>query len=192
MIAGLLLAAGGATRFGSQKLIAPFNGTPLVRQAADALARATDAVIVVVGNDATAVRDALRDSQARFVENSDWATGLASSLRCGVAALGPEVEAVVVALGDQPGIDSAVIREVVEIWRKAQSPIVATRYAGVRGHPVLFDRAVFGELAGLTGDVGAKPILDRSLDRVAYLDLAVAVPRDVDTRRDLDVLNSGA
>jgi molybdenum cofactor cytidylyltransferase len=192
MIAGLLLAAGGATRFGSQKLVAPFNGAPLVRHAADALARATDAVIVVVGNDATAVRDALGDSQARFVENSDWATGLASSLRCGVAVLGPEVEAVVVALGDQPGIDSAVIREVVEIWRKAQPPIVATRYAGVRGHPVLFDRAVFGELAELTGDVGAKPILDRSPGRVAYLDLAVAVPLDVDTPHDLDVLNSGA
>jgi molybdenum cofactor cytidylyltransferase len=195
MIAGLLLAAGGATRFGSQKLVAPLKGEPLVRYAADVLAEGTDAMIVVVGNDADSVRDALRGCDARLIENGDWATGLASSLRCGISTLGPETEAVVVALGDQPGIDPEVIRSVIALWRTTRSPIVATRYDGVRGHPVLFDRSLFAELGELTGDVGAKPILDRSPERVVYLDLAAAVPRDVDTRRDLDdldVLNSGA
>jgi molybdenum cofactor cytidylyltransferase len=191
VIAGLLLAAGGATRFGSQKLVAPLDGTPLVRHAAESLCRETDMVVVVVGNDADAVRSALDGIDVFFVDNSEWAEGLAGSLRRGIAALGPETEAVVVTLGDQPGIRASVIRDVIDAWRAAAPPIVAARYDGVRGHPVLFDRAVFDELAGVAGDVGAKPVIDRVPERVAYVDVATAMPRDVDTRADLDGLRSG-
>lgn len=95
MIAGVLLAAGGARRFGSQKLVATFAGVPLVRHAAEALSRATDSLLVVVGRDADAVRASLRGIDAVIVENTDWSTGLASSIRCGVAAVSADTEAIV-------------------------------------------------------------------------------------------------
>lgn len=190
MIAGLLLAAGGARRFGSQKLVVPLNGQPLVRHAAQVLIAATDAVTAVVGNDADLVQAALNDLRVAVVENRDWATGLASSLRCGIAALPADAEAVVIALGDQPGIDPGVIRSVVARWRAGGSTIVATRYAGVQGHPVLFDRSVFGELLALGGDRGAKPVIERAGGRVAFVDVAAPAPGDIDTPDDLSMIDS--
>ena len=188
MIAGVLLAAGGATRFGSQKLIATLNGTPIVRLAARALAAATDISIIVVGSESTSVRAALGETDARVVENPDWAQGLATSLRCGIAAVPANVAAAIVSLGDQPGLDVAVARSLIARWRDTESPIVTARYRGVRGHPVLFDRSVFAEIATLRGDAGAKALIEQSPDRVAYVDIDADVPRDVDTKDDLAAL----
>lgn len=191
MIAGVLLAAGGARRFGSQKLVATFAGVPLVRHAAEALSRATDSLLVVVGRDADAVRASLRGIDAVIVENTDWSTGLASSIRCGVAGVPTDTEAIVVALGDQPGIGSAVIERLIARWRESGLPIAAVRYQGQRGHPVLFDRSLFPEIAMLEGDVGARGLIDLSPDRVTYVDVDEPMPVDVDTRRDLDALGPG-
>lgn len=191
MIAGVLLAAGGARRFGSQKLVATFAGVPLVRHAAEALSRATDSLLVVVGRDADAVRASLRGIDAVIVENTDWGTGLASSIRCGVAGVPTDTEAIVVALGDQPGIGSAVIERLIARWRESGLPIAAVRYQGQRGHPVLFDRSLFPEIAMLEGDVGARGLIDLSPDRVTYVDVDEPMPVDVDTRRDLDALGPG-
>jgi molybdenum cofactor cytidylyltransferase len=192
VIAGVLLAAGGATRFGSQKLVATLDGTPIVQLAARALAAATDISIIVVGNESTSVRAALGATEARIVENPDWAQGLATSLRCGIAAVPSEVAAAIVSLGDQPGLDAAVARSLVARWRDTQSPIVTARYRGVRGHPVLFDRSMFGEIAALRGDAGAKLLIEQSPDRVAYVDIDSDVPRDVDTKEDLASLGTRA
>jgi len=98
MIAGLLLAAGGARRFGSQKLVASLDNVPLVRHAAEALASEVDELIVVVGSEAAAVTNALDGIVARIVENAEWTVGLSSSIRCGVNAMKPETTAVIVAL----------------------------------------------------------------------------------------------
>jgi molybdenum cofactor cytidylyltransferase len=189
VIAGLLLAAGGARRFGSQKLVAPLDGQALVRYAAKTLVASTDGVTAVVGNDAEVVQSALNDLAITVVENLDWPSGLASSLRRGVAALPTGAEAVVIVLGDQPHIDPDVIRAVIGCWRSTGRAIVAARYAGVQGHPVLFSRDLFGELLTLDGDRGAKPVIDRLPERVSYVDVAVPAPRDVDTRQDLAALD---
>lgn len=189
MIVGLLLAAGGARRFGSQKLVAPLAGEPLVRHAARALIACTDSAIAVVGNGAAIVESALNDLKIAVVQNPDWSTGLASSLRCGIAALPADAEAVVVMLGDQPQIDPAVIRAVIDTWRHSGRAIVAARYDEVQGHPVLFAREVFDELLALEGDRGAKSVIERIADRLAYLDVAAPAPRDVDTPRDLNLLS---
>ena len=181
MIAGVLLAAGGARRFGSQKLIAPFRGMPLVRHAAVTLASETDQLIVVVGNEAELVRDALRGVNANFVENAAWAHGLAGSLRCGVAAAPAETQAIVIALGDQPEIDRSVIRAVAERWRETRQPIVVARYTDARGHPTLFARELFGEILALTGDRGARSVIERVPERVATVEIHGTMPRDIDT-----------
>jgi len=185
VIAGLLLAAGGARRFGSQKLVAPLDGIPLVQHAALALGRSTDVLVMVIGYEAHAVRGALAEVDGSIVENSDWSQGLSSSLRCGIAALGPDVEAIVVALGDQPRIDPLVVRSLVDCWRTSGKSIVTARYRGERGHPVLFDRTMFPQLTMLRGDVGARTIFEQSPEKVAYVDVDGPVPVDVDTPGDL-------
>lgn len=158
-----------------------------MRHAATALARSTDALVIVIGHEAGAVRAALADVDASIVENPDWSQGLSSSLRHGIAALPPNAEAVVVALGDQPRIDPLVVRSLVDRWRASGKPIVTARYRGERGHPVLFDRAVFPQLTTLRGDVGARTIFEQSPDQIAYVDVDDTVPVDVDTVEDLEM-----
>jgi molybdenum cofactor cytidylyltransferase len=189
LIAGLLLAAGGASRFGSQKLIAPLGDVPLVRHAFDALAQVVDLVIVVVGSEGHLVGAALHGTAAHVVENPDWARGLSTSIRRGVTAVPVDVDAVLIALGDEPLMAADVSRAVTAAWREAQRPIIVARYAGVPGHPVLFDRSVFGELAALDGDVGARSVIARSPERVLYVDVAAPLPDDVDRPQDLRLLD---
>jgi len=185
VIAGLLLAAGGSRRFGAQKLVATLHGVPLVRRAFDSLASAVDCVIVVVGSDAADVRSALESTKATIVVNPDWDHGLSTSIRRGIAAVPLNVEAVIIALGDEPQVDARIGVELIAEWRNSKRPIVAARYNGVQSHPVLFDRSVFIELAGLEGDVGAKRVIHRSAGRVAFVDVASARPIDVDLPADL-------
>lgn len=185
MIIGILLAAGGARRFGSQKLVANLDGIPVVRRSFDSLSPATDGVIVVVGSESDAVTRALDGTAASVVVNSDWALGLSTSLRCGILAVPPSTEAVIVGLGDEPTVDAHVSRELVREWRRNKKWIVAARYNGVQDHPVLFDRAVFNELTSLEGDVGAKRVIGRMPERVAFVDVPASQPIDVDTPADL-------
>jgi molybdenum cofactor cytidylyltransferase len=191
MIVGLLLAAGGARRFGSQKLVATLDGAPLVRHAAQALAQVTNDLIVVVGSEAEAVTRALVGVNARIVENGEWGNGLSSSIRCGVLAAPPETSAIVVALGDEPRVDGGVTRALISMWRETRRPIVVARYAGEIGHPVLFDASVFDELTALDGDRGARRVIQRSPDRVTYVDMTTAAPLDVDEPSDLRRLADG-
>lgn len=185
MIVGLLLAAGGASRFGSQKLVALAGGVPLVRRAAQTLGSATDVVVVVVGNESRLVRDALSGLPAEIIENNNWQTGMASSVVAGVQAVPGEASALVVMLGDQPGVDVAVVHRAIEAWRATEKPIVVTQYSDGRGHPVLFARELFSELLTLEGDRGARSLIERSPDRVAVIEVDGPMPHDVDTREDL-------
>ena len=190
MIAGILLAAGGARRFHSQKLVAPLDGVPVVRHSALALGGCVDRLLVVVGSEAAAGARAVADPTAQIVENRDWELGLASSLRAGIAALAGDVDAAVVALGDQPRLDPALIGRVLTTWRTTGKPIVSASYRGVRAHPVLFARALFGELLQLDGDAGARLLIERTPERVAYVDVDTPMPLDVDIPGDLDLLRS--
>lgn len=185
MIAGILLAAGGARRFGSQKLVALFDGAPIVSQAARALRSATDDLIVVVGSESDAVRRALREVNAHVVENPGWSIGLSTSIKGGVEAVSDDCAAVVFAVGDQPQLDPAVVRAVIDRWRATKKPIVSASYRGVRAHPVLFARSCFPALCELQGDAGARLLIERSGDDVSYVEIDAPLPPDVDTPDDL-------
>lgn len=192
MIAGLLLAAGGARRFGSQKLLAAVgDDRPLVLHTAVALRVTVDVMVVVVGSEAESVARALDGVDCTIVVNDAWVEGLGGSLRAGIRALPSHTAAVVIALGDQPYVDPAVTRGIIDAWRTTGASIVSARYAGTRGHPVLFDRSMFAELEGVSGDSGARGVIERDLSRVAYVDVDVAAPPDVDTTADLAVVNAG-
>jgi CTP:molybdopterin cytidylyltransferase MocA len=190
MIVGLLLAAGGSRRFGSQKLVTPIHGSPLIRHGATLLGQTTDQVVAVIGSDALVVRAALAGTGAEIIENPEWRDGLSTSLRRGVASVSPLAEAVIVALADQPDVRPDIVRALIEVWRQSGHLIVTARYRGVRAPPVLLSRPVFRDIAALVGDVGAKAIMDQHPDSVGYVDVDADPPKDIDSPSDLDALSS--
>ena len=142
-------------------------------------------MVIVVGSEADDVTQVLNDVDAVIVRNDVWAEGLSTSVQAGVRALPTEAAAAIVALGDQPFVDPGVIHTIVKQWKATGVPIVSARYAGTRGHPVLFDRTIFEELLQVTGDTGARGVIDREAARVAYVDVNAPMPADVDTPADL-------
>ena len=146
--------------------------------------------MVVVPPESAALRAALSGLPVRFVENAASHEGMASSIRAGVAALAPEVEAVVIALGDQPTLDPRVARRVVAAWRAARARVraVTAAYADGRGHPTLFAAELFPSLLALEGDRGARDLLDALDDAVVTVEVADPRPVDVDTPAALAAL----
>lgn len=187
MIAGLLLAAGRSRRFGADKLCAKLNGKAVIRWSAEALAE-LDAVYVVIPPGADAATQALSRLGARFVINLGRDEGMASSIRGGVAALPQDVQAVVIALADQPCVSVEVIRQLCERWGKGGAPAVVPEYRDGRGHPVLFGRECFEALSELRGDAGARSVLDALGGRVALMAVDDTMPADVDTPEALAAL----
>lgn len=162
----VVLAAGDSSRLGRPKQLLPYLGQTLVEHAArTALASGAAEVVVVVGAEHEAVRERLRDLPVRVVRNRDWAEGMGSSIRCGVAALGQGVEAAVIALCDQPRVTPHLLRSLAERLFETGCPIVASSYDGVVGAPCAFERARFSELLELRGDVGARALI-RGSERV--------------------------
>lgn len=190
MVAAIVLAAGTSTRMGRQKLLLPVEGgRPLVRVSIEGVLTAgLDDVVVVLGRDAEGVGRALAGLPVRTTLNSRYAEGQSTSLRAGLDALAPGTEAVVVALGDQPLPDAALIRRLVEVFRASGTPIVVPRYRDGRGNPVLFAASVFEELRAVTGDQGGRGVIARDPSRVAELPVDVPMPRDVDTWADYEAL----
>ena len=188
MIAALVLAAGGSRRMGRPKMLLPLpGGTVLATVVSRLLAAPVDRIVVIVGHEAAAVRAGAGlpdDARVMVLDNPDWPLGLSSSLRRGLLAC-PEADALVVALGDQPGVDAEVVRRLVEAWRQGARLAVPVQgrsgdgSASRAGHPVLFDRSLRGELLALTGDVGAREVLHRHWDEAARID-APGLP-DLDT-----------
>lgn len=184
-IRAILLAAGGARRFGTQKLLQPLGGVPIVRRAAERLlAGGAPALTVVLGREAAAVRAVLRDLPAAFVVNRRYVAGLAGSIRAGIRALPPDAAGALVALGDQPDVSPEVVSALLAAFRGGHGPIVAPAYRRSRGNPVLFDRSLFPELLRLRGDVGARTLLAADPGRVYLVHFDLTPPGDVDTPAD--------
>lgn len=188
LIAALLLAAGRGARFGASanKLLADFDGRPLIRRAAEAaLASRLRRVIVVTGHQRVEIEAALAGLPLSFVPNPDFSRGLASSLRRGLTAAG-DAEGVIVLLGDMPAVSPRLIDALVSAFEKAPgaAAVVPVR-GGRRGNPALLARRLFPALAALEGDEGARRLL-RETDGVVELPVEDdAVLADVDTPADL-------
>jgi molybdenum cofactor cytidylyltransferase len=198
VIAALVLAAGASRRLGRNKLLLPFRGgTVLSTTLARMLESPVDRVVLVLGHEGELVRRHAglpEDPRLTTVDNAQWASGMASSLRTGLAAC-PEAEAAIVALGDQPDVEAATVARLVDAFH-AGAPLAVPVHADPKarggervGHPVLFGRALFAELGALEGDTGARQVVERhwaSAARVAGVPL-----RDVDTEADYAALVAG-
>ncbi|MEX2221779.1 MAG: nucleotidyltransferase family protein [Candidatus Rokuibacteriota bacterium] len=191
MIAGIVLAAGLSRRMGQAKLLMPVDGRAIVRHAVEAvLAGGVDSVWVVTGPDVEPIEAALTGLDVQIVVNPAPEDGQAGSLRVGIAALPAAVDAVLIALGDQPSLARSIIPALLAARRASPKLIVAPRYRDGQGNPVVFKREIFPELLRLTGDQGARPIIQKEPARVEWVELDLPMPPDVDTPGDYEKIRA--
>lgn len=192
MIAALVLAAGGSRRLGRPKQLEPWGpaGTLLGAVVATTRTFGVDEIWVVLGADADRVIDQVDLDGCGLVENPEWVEGLASSLRAGLDALTrrSKADAALVVLGDQPGVEPHVVPALIEARRRSKAMAVVPKYRYARGHPVLFDRSMWPRLISLSGDEGAKSLLQAHPEWVEEVWFEHLSPRDVDTAADVDEL----
>ncbi len=184
----VVLAAGASTRMGAPKQLLELDGRPLVVRAAEAaLASPAWPVVVVLGAHAESIRPALARLPVLIADNPAWAEGMAASIRAGIATLrqfSRGLDAAVIALCDQPAFSAATIATLVAAQRATGRSIVAARYGGRHGAPALFLREHFPALGALTGEEGARALLNDDPARVAAVDLP-ELALDLDTPADV-------
>ncbi len=179
--AAIVLAAGASTRFGSPKQLHSWRGAPLLRQVVlQALAAPVQRVVVVLGAYFDAIAPALAGLPVWVVYNPDWEQGQSASVRAGLRAVGPVVEAALFMLGDQPRQPADLLHHLVNAHRRTLARIVAPRHRGRRGNPVLFDRSLFPELMQITGDRGGRVLFERYQEEIAWVEAGEEVLEDVD------------
>jgi molybdenum cofactor cytidylyltransferase len=169
-VAAIILAAGRSTRMGGpNKLLEDLGDKPLVRIVAEqALASKATSVTVVTGHQAAEIEKALAGLKVRFVRNPDYAEGLATSVKTGIAALPADADGAVVCLGDMPLIDAKLIDRLIETFAPDRGNLIAVPVSdGRRGNPVLWSRRFFGELMTLDGDIGARHLILKHAEAVA-------------------------
>lgn len=189
-VAAIVLAAGRGTRMGGGKLVAPLDGVPLIRRTVEAaLGSRARPVVVVTGAEAERVRGALDGLPVVLAHNPDFADGMSTSLRVGLAAAGG-ADAALVCLGDMPRVTAAHLDAIADAFDpEADATIVVPTCERKRGNPILWGRRHFAEMAALTGDVGARALVERHADQVrtvAIDDPAILI--DVDTPAALSAL----
>jgi molybdenum cofactor cytidylyltransferase len=184
-VAGLVLAAGRSTRMGGpNKLLEEINGKALVRHVAEhVLASRAKPVIVVTGHQKDRVERALAGLPVTFVHNPDFADGLSTSLKTGIAAVPAEADGAIVCLGDMPQVSAKLIDRLIMAFDPERGALVVIpTIEGKRGNPVLWSRRFFPDLAAVEGDVGARHLIGGYAEAVAEVPLDDAgVLTDVDT-----------
>jgi molybdenum cofactor cytidylyltransferase len=188
-IAGLVLAAGQSRRMGgSNKLLALIDGKPMICHVAETVLQSQlHPVIVVLGHEAQRMREALAGIAVILAENKEFSAGLSTSLRCGLACLPGDIDGVLVLLGDMPGITRTEIDRLVSAYCPAEGRMICVpSWKGRRGNPVLWDRRFFSEMSGISGDVGARHLLQHYPDCVHEVAMpGKSILTDIDTPRAL-------
>ena len=201
-VAAIVLAAGRASRYragggeGATKLVATIDGEPIVRRVVrTALASRARPVIVVVGHAREAVEASLAGLAVTVCFNPDFADGLSTSLRAGLAATPAQAAGALILLGDMPGIGAALIDTLIGAFAARPGALAATpTRAGKRGNPVLLGRALFEPAMRLSGDEGARRLLN-GLDPAAIAEIETAdegIEFDIDTPDDLNAARDAA
>jgi len=183
-VGAVLLAAGRSSRMGGpNKLLALFDGVPLVRHSADRLAASNASpVVAVVGHQADATRQALAGAIRDIVENPDFQSGLASSLKAGIRRLPDTLDGVLVALADMPGVTAGDYNRMIDAFRShGGGAVVRATAGGRRGNPVILPRILLGRIDELQGDTGARHLIETSGLEVLDVELGEAARVDVDT-----------
>ena len=183
-----VLAAGGSRRFGRSKQLEELAGKPLVRRAADLAHEVCgDRSVLVTGHESTAVASAAGDALRFLVVNENHVQGIGSSIALVAKVLSPVADAILLVFADQPLITAGHLRKLIDEWSGAGNEIVATAFSGTVGPPVLFPSGAFEALGELSGDKGAKSLLEDpafEVKTIPFEDAAI----DIDTPADLEKL----
>ncbi|HEX9808478.1 MAG TPA: nucleotidyltransferase family protein [Alphaproteobacteria bacterium] len=193
MIAAVVLAAGRSTRAGARnKLLASIGGEPMITRVVRRVIEGGAApVVVVTGHEAEKVRAALAGITVTFAHNPDYAEGIATSIRAGIAALPGDVDGALVCLGDMPALESGDVAGLIAAFDPAAGAAICVPRAGGRqGNPVLFARTFFPELRALAGDRGAKALIAAHAEAVREVAVSGDGPLvDLDTEEDIAAFN---
>ncbi|WP_405242722.1 nucleotidyltransferase family protein [Lentisalinibacter salinarum] len=200
LLFALVLAAGGSRRLGAPKQLLTFGGEALVRRALRLAAGPCGGrSLLVLGAEYTRVLEAAGEVARYFVVNEHWQRGLSSSLVLGVECLPDDCDGLLVLLTDQPLVDETDLARLAAAWRSRPDAIAASRYGGrggnecgddggdILGVPAIFPRRLFPELRALTGDRGARPLIERHRHEVIAVECRRAAT-DIDTPADAAAL----
>src|SRR5438093_1118627 len=188
--AGVILASGASRRMGQNKMLLQLDGESLVRRAARrALGAGLSPVVVVVGHEADRLRAELKDLPVEFAVNADYTGPTSGSLHQGLNALGSDVAAVVVMLGDMVRVTAQTLAMLIAAARGTDAPLVVSRYGDVTAPPLLFRRALFGELLAWTGEGCGQAVAQAHKHEAMYVDRPEALLVDVDTPEDFEAVS---
>lgn len=183
-VAAVILAAGQSRRMrGPNKLMARFDGEPLIRKVTEqALRSMAGPVVVVTGHREDEIATALAGLHVTFAHNPDFADGIATSLKSGLAAVPDSAAGALIVLADMPGVTASVMDRLIAAFRERKGPaIILPTVDGKRGNPVLWSREFFPDLMTVAGDTGARHILAAHEDAVERVEIGAAAGLDVDT-----------
>jgi len=180
----VILAAGGSSRFGALKQLLEFNGKSFLKRTVETALELQDKeVLVVHGPKATKCQREISPYEVVNVVNNNWETGMSSSLKLAVNSVAKKSEAILVLLCDQPLINTKHLHEIIKIWRENPDKIVASNYADTVGVPAIIPKKYFDAIKKLTGDVGAKKLIDSFSENLLTIHLPEA-EFDIDTKKD--------
>jgi molybdenum cofactor cytidylyltransferase len=192
-IGGLILAAGAARRFGSQKLLVELDGRPLLQHVIDAAnASSLEDIAMVVGSNGKDLLAHLDMGRTRVVCNADPSRGMASSLQAGLRSLDQRLHAALVLLGDMPGVTTALIDELVARGRETRASAVVSIWRGRRSPPAVLHKSLWPAALALEGDIGMREVM-ADLQDIVEVEVAPAMGAldDVDTPEDYGRLRVG-
>lgn len=192
-ISGLILGAGASQRLGPPKQLLPFRGTTMLGWVVNQVQQSNslDEVVVVLGRAAHQIRAQVDLGAARVVENPVYGDGCSSSYRAGIGALHADSAAIMIILGDMPGITPEIIDGVGAAWRADEAPIALCSYQGRKGHPMIFARSLFAQLMDLHGDKAAWKLVDANATAVQEVHFNLPFPDDINTLEDFQRLTTG-
>jgi len=196
-VSALLLAAGRSQRFGDEnKLLANWNGKPLIQHALESIDQSQiEEITIITGHQSELISDAINqgrcESTLAVIHNDAYATGMASSVKKGVSAL-IESDAIVVCLADMPNVNSQVIDALIQTFKtNPDKAIYIPTHNGQRGNPVLVARRLFDSILSLHGDTGARVLAKQFPESVLEVPIEIiGIQQDIDTEDDLSELNT--
>jgi molybdenum cofactor cytidylyltransferase len=183
----LILAAGSSSRMGRPKQLLEFEGSTLLGHITKIASISNlGPIVVVLGANQELIKNSLDLKQFTSVINENWKEGMASSIVMGIGFIKekyPEVDGVIIAVGDQPHISEDLLNQLLETQNATRLPIAACSYTGVIGTPALFHQSVFPELMTLKGDIGAKKIMENRIQDVVTINFDQGII-DIDTEKE--------
>ena len=183
LIGAVILAAGESKRMGEPKLLLKIGGKRVIEWIADSFESVVDELIVVLGHKPELLIPALKELGLRWIVNENYRAGMASSFRKGLEQL-RNCDAVFLALGDQPFVDRDFLAKAINAWKRG-AKIVSPIYRGKKGHPVLFDRGLFGEILALGKHETIRDVVHRHSDERHLVEAGEWAVIDLDTPEDL-------